>query len=75
MNVMAKAKTKAKVKLKTNSGARKRFRKTAGGIKHRAKNRNHILTKKAKKRKRNLRGSRMVGKPDEKSIERLLHGS
>ena len=66
---------KAKTKLKSNRGAAKRFRKTAGGIKHRGTGRNHILTKKGQKRKRNLRGSRLVNAADEKSIERLLHGS
>jgi large subunit ribosomal protein L35 len=71
---MAKAKTK-KVKLKSNRGAAKRFRKSAGGFKHRGTGRNHILTKKGQKRKRNLRGSRLVNASDEKSIERLLHGS
>ena len=71
---MAKAKAK-KVKLKSNRGAAKRFRKSAGGLKHRGTGRNHILTKKGKKRKRNLRGSRLVNASDEKSIERLLHGS
>ncbi|HYG06890.1 MAG TPA: 50S ribosomal protein L35, partial [Stenotrophomonas sp.] len=43
-------------KIKTNRAAAKRFRKTASG-KYKAghANRSHILTKKATKRKRNLR--------------------
>ena len=42
-------------KLKTSSGAAKRFKKTAKGYKHRQSFRNHILTKKPTKRKRQLR--------------------
>jgi large subunit ribosomal protein L35 len=59
-------------KLKTNSGAKKRFRATANGVKRRAANRNHILTKKATKRKRHLRGDTMVDASDLRSIRRLL---
>ena len=62
-------------KLKTNRGAAKRFRKTANGVKHRAAFRNHILTKKSQKRKRQLRPISQVNKSDVLSIERLLHGS
>jgi len=65
----------AKVKLKSNRGAAKRFRKTAGGLKRRAGYRNHILTKKSQKRKRQLRHPSLVKKCDMLSIERLLHGS
>ena len=42
-------------KIKSNSGAAKRFRKTANGIKHKQSFRSHILTKKSTKRKRQLR--------------------
>lgn len=59
-------------KLKTNRGAAKRFRKTANGFKHRATGRNHILTKKAHKRKRNLRGNRHVDGSDVASVEQML---
>lgn len=69
---MAKVK---KVKLKSNRGAAKRFRKTANGFKHRNQNRNHILTKKSQKRKRNLRHPSAVDKSDMLSVERMLHGS
>ncbi len=69
---MAKVK---KIKLKSNRGAAKRFKKTAGGIKHRGGFRNHILTKKSQKRKRQLRGANMVDKADVLSVTRLLHGS
>jgi len=60
-------------KMKTNSGAAKRFRKTgSGGYKHRAANRNHILTKKSTKRKRNLRGMDQVAAADQASIRRMI---
>ena len=60
-------------KLKTNRGAAKRFRRTASGnYKHRAANRNHILTKKQNKRKRHLRGTVMVCESDIKAVRRLL---
>lgn len=61
-------------KLKTNSGTAKRFKLVAGGlkIKFRQSGRNHILTKKATKRKRHLRGMAVLSKSDELSIKRLL---
>ena len=59
-------------KLKTNSGAAKRFRKTAGGYKHRKAFRNHILTKKAQKRKRQLRGLDDVAAADVPALRRML---
>lgn len=59
-------------KMKSHSGARKRFRKTGKGFKHRAANRNHILTKKAKGRKRNLRGLRECSPGDVKIIRKML---
>lgn len=61
-------------KLKTNSGAKKRFKRTAkGGYKHRSANRSHMLTKKSTNRKRRLRGTRMVDGSDVRSIRRLLN--
>ncbi len=59
-------------KLKTNRGAAKRFRRTATGFKHRKAFRNHILTKKAPKRKRQLRGLEAVSAADTKVIARML---
>lgn len=59
-------------KLKSNSGAAKRFRRTANGFKHRQANRNHILTKKASKRKRQLRGLEAVADADTARIRRML---
>ena len=62
-------------KMKTNSGAKKRFSRTASGrIKRKKAYASHILTKKSPKRKRNLRESTLVDKTDEKRIGRLLGG-
>jgi len=59
-------------KMKTHSGAAKRFRRTASGYKHRQATRNHILTKKASKRKRQLRGLEVVAKGDAPGLDRML---
>ncbi len=59
-------------KMKTQSGAAKRFRKTAKGYKHRQSFRNHILTKKSTKRKRQLRNMKDVAPADVPLIKRLL---
>jgi large subunit ribosomal protein L35 len=46
-------------KMKSNSGAAKRFRKTASGrFKSKQSHLRHILTKKSSKRKRHLRGKK-----------------
>lgn len=64
-------------KLKSHRGAAKRFRRSAGGtIKRRGAYRNHILTKKSTKQKRNLRVGACTLKPcDARLAERMLHGS
>lgn len=59
-------------KLKSNRGAAKRFRKTAGGYKCKSVNRNHILTKKTTKRKRRLRAGFIVRDEDHGRIEQML---
>ena len=60
-------------KMKSNSGAKKRFKKTASGrVKRKKAYKSHILTKKSQKRKRNLRQDTLVDKADEKRIKRLL---
>jgi len=62
-------------KMKSNSGAKKRFARTASGrIKRKKAFTSHILTKKSPKRKRNLRDTTLVDKTDEKRIGRLLGG-
>ncbi len=63
-------------KLKTCRGAAKRFKlPPSGKIKHRKANRNHILTKKAPKRKLQLRTDAFIAKADERSVKRMLQGS
>ncbi len=60
-------------KMKTNRGAAKRFRRTAGGgFKRGQSYLNHILTKKSTKRKRHLRSTESVANADVKSVRRLL---
>ena len=60
-------------KMKTNSGAKKRFTLTGSGkIKRKHAFKSHILTKKSKKRKRNLTYFGEVHKADENNIKRLL---
>jgi len=60
-------------KMKTNRGAMKRFKKTASGLlKFRRANRNHILTKKATIRKRQLRSGGQVSDCDVKAVKRLM---
>jgi large subunit ribosomal protein L35 len=62
-------------KIKSNSGAAKRFKKTANGFKHKQSFRSHILTKKSTKRKRQLRGMNLVAASDVPLIKRMLPGS
>jgi large subunit ribosomal protein L35 len=60
-------------KMKTNPGAKKRFKLTGTGkIKRKHAFKSHILTKKSKKRKRNLTYFGEVHKADENNIKRLL---
>ena len=58
-------------KLKTHRGAAKRFRRTADGFKHKKAFKNHILTKKSSKRKRQLRGLEAVAKADAAALKRM----
>lgn len=60
-------------KQKSHRGAAKRFKLTAKGrVKRGSAFHSHILTKKSPKRKRNLRGTTMLDKADEKRVKRLL---
>jgi large subunit ribosomal protein L35 len=60
-------------KMKSKSGAKKRFKLTGTGkVKRKHAFHNHILTKKHKKRKRNLQKMALVNKRDEKAILDLL---
>lgn len=60
-------------KMKTKSGAKKRFSFTGSGkIKRKHAYKSHILTKKSKKRKRNLTYDTIVDNADEKNVLRML---
>jgi len=60
-------------KLKTNSGAKKRFTLTGSGkIKRKHAYHSHILTKKTKKRKRNLDHFALLEKADQVRVKELL---
>jgi large subunit ribosomal protein L35 len=60
-------------KMKTNAGAKKRYTLTGSGkIKRKHAYKSHILTKKSKKRKRNLGYYGSVDKADEKNAKLLL---
>lgn len=59
--------------MKTNPGAKKRFSLTGTGkIKRKHAYKSHILTKKSKKRKRNLTAFGEVHAADQKNIKQLL---
>jgi large subunit ribosomal protein L35 len=60
-------------KVKTNSSAKKRFKVTGTGkITHQKSFKRHILTKKSKKRKRNLGKDGSVAKANLRFVKRLL---
>lgn len=60
-------------KMKTKSGAAKRFKKLGGGgFKRSRANLRHILTKKATKRKRHLRGTTTVDATNSRSLRAML---
>ena len=59
-------------KIKTNRGAAKRFRITAGGVKRNQSHRRHILTKKSSKRKRHLRDPQRLHKVDVAAARRMM---
>ncbi|MCY3488267.1 MAG: 50S ribosomal protein L35 [Bacteroidetes bacterium] len=63
-------------KTKSNSGAKKRFSRTASGrLKRAHAYKSHILTKKSRKRKRELGKKTLIDKSDEPRINRLLGSS
>ena len=59
-------------KMKTKSGAKKRFKATANGFKHKHAFKSHILTQMTTKRKRQLRGCSQVHPSDVANVERML---
>lgn len=59
--------------MKTKASAKKRFKLTASGkIKREKAYKSHILTKKSRKTKRNLRQSTLVHKSDESRVKTML---
>lgn len=63
------------IKMKTNSSAKKRFRRSGGKnalVKHSKAYRRHLLTKKTAKRKRDLRGGAYFCTSDMRHINYLL---
>ena len=61
-------------KLKIHSGATKDL-KTGSGLKRKRSNKNHILTKRTTKNKRQLRGTVEISKGDQKKVDRMLKKS
>ena len=62
-------------KMKTHRGAAKRFKKTGSGkFKRNKANRQHILTKKKRSRKRVLRQDDLVASVDVPRLKQLLPG-
>ncbi|MDD6102552.1 MAG: 50S ribosomal protein L35 [Clostridiales bacterium] len=60
-------------KMKTSSAAAKRFSKTGTGkLKRMKAGKQHILTKKSTKTKRNLRKATMTDKTNEKNMKKIL---
>ena len=60
-------------KMKSHRGARKRFSITGSGkVKRHKAFKSHILTKKATKRKRNLRGTNHVRAEDAGRVARMV---
>ena len=60
-------------KMKSNSGAKKRFKLTGSGkIKREKAFGSHILTKKDRKRKRNLHQSTLVCDSDAPRVRRMI---
>jgi large subunit ribosomal protein L35 len=60
-------------KLKTHKGAAKRFKKTASGkVKRGHSGLRHILSSKAKKRKRKLGKSTLVSAGDLRKVKRMI---
>lgn len=59
---------------KTHRGASRRFRRTANGFKHRASFRNHNLSKRSTRQKRQNRSLKPLSDPDRVLVRKLLPG-
>jgi len=63
-------------KQKTHKGTKKRFRLTGTGkVKHRQTGTSHLAARMSQKRKRNLRGTGVLGEVDTKRIAEALCGN
>lgn len=62
-------------KMKTHKGTKKRFRITANGkVKHRSAGTSHLASRMSHKRKRNLRGTRVLSQDMTRNITDALCG-
>ena len=62
-------------KQKTHKGTKKRFRLTANGkVKHRSAGTSHLASRMSKKRRRNLRGTKVLSDTVVHQITRALNG-
>ncbi|MDX1945803.1 MAG: 50S ribosomal protein L35 [Pirellulaceae bacterium] len=60
-------------KMKTHKGTKKRFRLTANGkVKHRSSGTSHLASRMSKKRRRKLRGTRVMDDAMSHQIKRAL---
>ena len=60
-------------KMKSHSATKKRFKVTASGrVKHKQAHKSHLLSHESSKRKRKLKGNKMVHETNEDAIRRLL---
>lgn len=60
-------------KMKSNRGAMKRFKLTGSGkVKRFKAGKSHILTKKNRKRKRNLRTATLISAADERRVHQMI---
>ncbi len=63
-------------KMKTHKGTKKRFRITANGkVKHRGAGTSHLAIRMSQKRKRNLRGTRVLDDAFTRMIHDALRGN
>ena len=73
-NFIGKTTTAMSHKMKTHKATKKRFRLTATGkLKHRASGTSHRNVRVSQKRKRNLRGTRLLAECMVKSVTKALN--
>ncbi|QDV25632.1 50S ribosomal protein L35 [Aureliella helgolandensis] len=63
-------------KMKTHKATKKRVRLTASGkVKHRGAGTSHLAVRMSSKRRRNLRGTRVLAEPPTRAIQDCLRGN